>query len=151
MTQLNLSEIQEKARQSLAASRCASCDRSGSHTRRDFRDDTIHKNGLQPSTAIIITAQHGQSPQDPLLLKRIPDGPIIDAINEAWCEQQNPSAKPDPTSFCTNGLSANTITPLVVVGTDDDLWQSYLSVKTQPAADGWSFIRARRRGDRRRG
>jgi len=97
--------------------------------------ETIHKNGLQPSTAIIITAKHGQSPQDPLLLKRIPDGPIIDAINEAWCELQNPNAKPDPATFCTNGLSAGTITPLIVAGTDDDLWQSYLSVKTQAAAD----------------
>ena len=80
--------------------------------------DTIHKIGLQPSAAIIITAKHGQSPQDPLLLKRIPDGPIISAINEVWCEQQNPNAKPDPTTYCTNGLSAATITPLIVAGTD---------------------------------
>ncbi|MCW3049089.1 MAG: type phosphodiesterase/nucleotide pyrophosphatase [Solirubrobacterales bacterium] len=97
--------------------------------------DTIHKDGLQSSTAIIVTAKHGQSPQDPLLLKRIKDGPIISAINEAWCEQQNPTASPDPTTYCTNGLSAGTITPLIVAGTDDDLWQSYLSVKTQDAAD----------------
>ena len=39
------------------------------------------------STAIIVTAKHGQSPQDPLLLKRIDDGPIISAINEAWTAQ----------------------------------------------------------------
>jgi hypothetical protein len=97
--------------------------------------DTIHRDGLESSTAIIITAKHGQSPQDPLLLKRIDDGPIIGAINEAWCEQQNPSAAPDPATFCNNGLSGGTITPLIVAGTDDDLWQSYLSVKTQPAAD----------------
>jgi hypothetical protein len=99
--------------------------------------EAIHKDGLQPSTAIIITAKHGQSPQDPLLLKRIPDGPIIGGINEAWCEQQNPTAKPDPTTYCQNGLNASppTITPLIVAGTDDDLWQSYLSVKTQAAAD----------------
>jgi hypothetical protein len=69
------------------------------------------------STAIIITAKHGQSPQDPLLLKRIKDGPIIDAINAAW------TAK--------TGDKNN----LIVAGTDDDLWQSYLSVKTQGAAD----------------
>jgi Sulfatase/Type I phosphodiesterase / nucleotide pyrophosphatase len=79
--------------------------------------DTIHKSGLESSTAIIVTAKHGQSPQDPLLLKRIKDGPIIDAINSAW-EATHPS---DPT--------------LIVAGTDDDLWQSYLSVKTQEAAD----------------
>ena len=70
-----------------------------------------------------------------MLLKRIPDGPIISAVNEAWCEQQNPTATPDPPTYCTNGLSAGTITPLIVAGTDDDLWQSYLSVKTQAAAD----------------
>ncbi len=97
--------------------------------------DTIHKDGLQSSTAIIITAKHGQSPQDPLLLKRIDDGPIISAINEGWCEQENPTATPNPKTHCTTGLNGGTITPLIVAGTDDDLWQSYLSVKTQPAAD----------------
>ena len=97
--------------------------------------DEIHSQGLTGSTAIIITAKHGQSPQDPLLLKRIKDGPIIAAINEAWCEQQNPSQTPTPAAYCTAGLAANTITPLIVAGTDDDLWQSYLSVKTQTAAD----------------
>ncbi len=79
--------------------------------------DAIHDDGLAKSTAIIITAKHGQSPQDPLLLKRIPDGPIISAINAAW------RAKTGDTN------------PLIVAGTDDDLWQSYLSVKTQDAAD----------------
>ncbi len=69
------------------------------------------------TTAIIITAKHGQSPQNPLLLKRIPDGPIIDAINAAWTAKTGDSNK------------------LIVAGTDDDLWQSYLSVKTQDAAD----------------
>jgi hypothetical protein len=79
--------------------------------------DTIQADGLASSTAIIITAKHGQSPQDPLLLKRIKDGPIIDAINAAWTAQ--------------TGDQNN----LIVAGTDDDLWQSYLSVKTQAAAD----------------
>jgi hypothetical protein len=69
------------------------------------------------TTAIIITAKHGQSPQDPLQLKRIPDGPIIDAVNAAWTAQTGDQNK------------------LIVAGTDDDLWQSYLSVKTQQAAD----------------
>ncbi len=80
-------------------------------------DDAIQQDGAASSTAIIITAKHGQSPQDPLLLKRIPDGPIIDAINAAWTAKTG-----DPNS-------------LIVAGTDDDLWQSYLSVKTQDAAD----------------
>jgi hypothetical protein len=78
---------------------------------------TIHQDGLASSTAIIITAKHGQSPQDPLLLKRIDNGPIINAINAAWTAQ-------------TGDQNA-----LIVAGTSDDLWQSYLSTKTQAAAD----------------
>ncbi len=79
--------------------------------------DTIRRGGMASSTAIIITAKHGQSPQNPLALKRIQDGPIIDAINAAWTAQTGDQNK------------------LIVAGTDDDLWQSYLSVKTQAAAD----------------
>src|SRR3984957_494030 len=78
---------------------------------------TIRRDGLASSTAIIITAKHGQSPQDPLQLKRIDDGPIISAINAAWTAKTGDQNK------------------LIVAGTDDDLWQSYLSVKTQAAAD----------------
>ena len=81
-------------------------------------DDAIQANpATRGTTAIIITAKHGQSPQDPNQIKRIKDGPIIDAINAAWT-----AAHPG---------SGN----LIVAGTDDDLWQSYLSVKTQQAAD----------------
>ncbi len=69
------------------------------------------------STAIIITAKHGQSPLDSSQIKRIKDGPIIDAINAAWTARHPGSGN------------------LIVAGTDDDLWQSYLSVKTQQAAD----------------
>ncbi len=79
--------------------------------------DTIRRDGLASSTAIIITAKHGQSPQNPLLLKRIDDGPIISAINAAWTARTGDQNK------------------LIVAGTDDDLWQSYLSVKTQAASD----------------
>jgi arylsulfatase A-like enzyme len=46
----------------------------------------IHKQGLASSTAIIISAKHGQSPQNPLDLTRISDGPIIDHINDAWAK-----------------------------------------------------------------
>jgi hypothetical protein len=81
-------------------------------------DDAIQANPqTRGTTAIIVTAKHGQSPQNPLLLKRIPDGPIINAINAAWTAKTG-----DPNK-------------LIVAGTDDDLWQSYLSVKTQAAAD----------------
>ena len=51
----------------------------------------IKVNGLGASTAIILSAKHGQSPTLPSALTRIPDGPIIDALNAAWA-QFNPSA-----------------------------------------------------------
>jgi hypothetical protein len=38
---------------------------------------------LADSTAIILSAKHGQSPTDPNDLARVPDGPIIDAVNAA--------------------------------------------------------------------
>ncbi|HEY7814216.1 MAG TPA: hypothetical protein VIC62_13320, partial [Nakamurella sp.] len=69
----------------------------------------------------IITAKHGQSPQDPNKLVTVQDGPIIDAINAAW-------AKTHPGN-----------TKLIVAGTDDDVWQSYLSDNSQ-AAD--NFVKA---------
>jgi hypothetical protein len=77
----------------------------------------IHKDGLSASTTIIVTAKHGQSPQNPNELVTIKDGPIISAINAAWA-QANPSN-----------------TKLIVAGTDDDLWQSYLSDNSQAADD----------------
>jgi hypothetical protein len=80
-------------------------------------DQEIQSQGLAGSTAIILTAKHGQSPQDPNLLTRIQDGPIISAINAAWT-----AAHPG---------SGN----LIVAGTDDDLWQSYLSDRSQQAAE----------------
>jgi arylsulfatase A-like enzyme len=75
----------------------------------------IHKKGLANSTTIIITAKHGQSPLNPNQLVTVQDGPIIDAINAAW-------AKTHPSN-----------TKLIVAGTDDDLWQSYLSDNSQAA------------------
>jgi Type I phosphodiesterase / nucleotide pyrophosphatase len=39
---------------------------------------------LLDSTAIILSAKHGQSPQDPNDLTRIDDGPIIAAIDAGW-------------------------------------------------------------------
>jgi hypothetical protein len=46
--------------------------------------DAIRAQHLQNDTAIILSAKHGQSPQTPSALTRIPDGPIIDALNAAW-------------------------------------------------------------------
>jgi len=77
----------------------------------------ISAQGLASSTAIIVSAKHGQSPQDPNSLTRIKDGPIIEAINSAW-EEAHPGAG-----------------ALIVAGTDDDAWQSYLSDTSQQAAD----------------
>src|SRR6202035_3503680 len=48
---------------------------------------------LDGSTAIILSAKHGQSPQTPSALTRIPDGPIMDALNAAWA-----AAHPNETS-----------------------------------------------------
>jgi Type I phosphodiesterase / nucleotide pyrophosphatase len=83
-------------------------------------DEEIHAQGLADSTAIVVSAKHGQSPQDPDSLTRIKDGPIIEAIDAAWT-----AAHP--------GAGA-----LIVAGTDDDAWQSYLSDTSQRAAD---FVR----------
>lgn len=78
---------------------------------------TIHKEGLTGRTTIILTAKHGQSPQDPTKLVTVKDGPIIDAINAAWAQAHPGNTK------------------LIVAGTDDDLWQSYLSDNSQIADD----------------
>ena len=79
--------------------------------------EEIRAKGLTKSTTIILTAKHGQSPQDPNQLATVPDGPIVAAINSAWAQKH-----PDNTK-------------LIVAGTDDDLWQSYLSNNSQGAAD----------------
>jgi hypothetical protein len=81
----------------------------------------LRKEGLAGSTTIIITAKHGQSPIDPNELVTVQDGPIIDAINAAW-------AKTHPSN-----------TSLIIAGTDDDLWQSYLSDNSQSACN---FVKA---------
>jgi hypothetical protein len=80
-------------------------------------DQEIQRQDIAGDTAIIITAKHGQSPLDPNQLTRIKDGPIIDAINAAWT-----AAHPGAGN-------------LIVAGTDDDLWQSYLSDRSRQAAD----------------
>jgi hypothetical protein len=80
-------------------------------------DEEIDAQDLSGSTAIIVSAKHGQSPQDPNLLTRIKDGPIIEAINAAW-DAAHPGAG-----------------ALIVAGVDDDAWQSYLSDTSQQAAD----------------
>src|SRR5215472_16225744 len=77
----------------------------------------IAKRGLAGSTAIILSAKHGQSPTDPNDLARVDDGPIIDGINAAWA-----AAHP--------GAGA-----LVSFATDDDGMLLWLSDRSQAAAD----------------
>jgi len=77
----------------------------------------IRADGLARSTAIIISAKHGQSPTDPNDLARVPDSPIISAINAAW-KAAHPGAG-----------------DLVIFSTDDDVMQLWLSDRSQAAAD----------------
>jgi hypothetical protein len=77
----------------------------------------IKADGLAGSTAIIISAKHGQSPTDPNALARVPDKPIISAINAAWTAAHPGAGK------------------LVVFSTDDDGMLLWLSDRSQAAAD----------------
>ncbi len=77
----------------------------------------IGARGLAGSTAIIISAKHGQSPTDPNDLARVPDGPIIDAANAAW-KAAHPGAG-----------------DLIIFATDDDGMLLWLSDRSQAAAD----------------
>ena len=79
--------------------------------------NTIQADGETASTAIVLTAKHGQSPQNNAQLQRIDDGPIIAGVNAAW-------AALHPSN-----------TTLVVQEADDDglLW--WLSDRSQAATD----------------
>jgi hypothetical protein len=77
----------------------------------------IQKRGLAGSTAIILSAKHGQSPTDPNALARVPDSPIKSAINTAW-KAAHPGAG-----------------DLVIFSTDDDGMLLWLSDRSQAAAD----------------
>ena len=71
---------------------------------------------LEHSTAIVLSAKHGQSPDTPSALTRIPDGPIIDALNAAWA-----TAHPSSTS------------PLVAFSVDDDGMLIWLNDRSRTA------------------
>jgi hypothetical protein len=76
----------------------------------------IRAQHLEDTTTIILTAKHGQSPDTPSALTRIPDGPIVDALDAAWS-----AAHPAAT------------TPLVAFSIDDDAMLMWLSDRS-PAA-----------------
>jgi len=61
----------------------------------------LKDHGLDKSTVVILSAKHGQSPQQPSALTRIPDGPIIDALDAAW-HSANPSAANPLVAFSVN-------------------------------------------------
>jgi hypothetical protein len=71
---------------------------------------------LDRQTVIILSAKHGQSPQTPSALTRIPDGPIMDALNAAWA-----AAHPTAT------------TPLVAFSINDDGMLIWLSDRSNAA------------------
>jgi len=72
---------------------------------------------LADSTTIILSAKHGQSPQDGASLRRVDDGSIIDGLNAAW-------AVGHPSS------------PALVAGSiSDDAMLLWLSDRSQAAAD----------------
>ncbi len=82
--------------------------------------------GLSTSTAIILSAKHGQSPEDTSDLVRIDDGPIIDGLNKAW-------AAADPA-----WESAHNNAPLWLGGTDDDGIMWWLNDRA-PAATRFAY------------
>nr|WP_261554598.1 alkaline phosphatase family protein [Frankia tisae] len=81
----------------------------------------LKQTGQADSTAIILSAKHGQSPTDPNALTRVDDGAVIKALNAAWAKTHPGAAD------------------LVAFSTDDDILQLWLSDRSQAAAD---FARA---------
>src|SRR4029077_19499927 len=59
---------------------------------------------LERNTVIILSAKHGQSPQTPSALTRIPDGPIMDALNAAWAATHPAAAPLVPFSVNDDGM-----------------------------------------------
>ncbi len=72
---------------------------------------------LDRSTAVILSAKHGQSPMEAGALTRIGDGAMIDALNAAWH-----SAHPGAAD------------PLVAFSIDDDAMLLWLSDRSREAA-----------------
>ncbi|HEV7677057.1 MAG TPA: alkaline phosphatase family protein [Candidatus Dormibacteraeota bacterium] len=86
----------------------------------------LHARHLDKSTAVILSAKHGQSPVDITQLKRIDDGAILDALNAAWAAQQ--PSRPQPL-VPTNPVSGN------FWSINDDGMLIWLKDRSQFAAD----------------
>jgi Type I phosphodiesterase / nucleotide pyrophosphatase len=78
----------------------------------------LHTKGLEKNTVIVLSAKHGQSPQNPALLTRIDDGAIINALNAKW-HSTHPSA----------------VNPLVAFAVDDDGMLMWLNDRSPAATD----------------
>jgi len=63
--------------------------------------EAVEHRHLDRSTVIILSAKHGQSPQTPSALTRIPDGPIVSALNAAW-KAAHPTGNADLVAFSIN-------------------------------------------------
>lgn len=81
----------------------------GAMTRRIARDR------LTSSTTIILSAKHGQSPENPSALRRVDDGAIIAALNAGWAAHHPKAA------------------PLVAFSVDDDGMLLWLSDRSSAA------------------
>ena len=79
----------------------------------------LRKDHLDRSTAIILSAKHGQSPTQPAALTRIPDKPLLTGLNAAWTAA-HPGAG-----------------PLVAQATDDDAMLLWLNDRS-PAATSFA-------------
>jgi hypothetical protein len=77
----------------------------------------INAQGLGSTTAIILSAKHGQSPDTPSALTRIADGPIIDGLNAAW------------------QAATHTTATLVAFSIDDDGMLLWLTDRSAEATD----------------
>jgi Type I phosphodiesterase / nucleotide pyrophosphatase len=76
----------------------------------------LRDRGLAGNTTVILSAKHGQSPDDPARLTRIDDGTIIDQINAAW-------------------NAAGHSGDLVAFAVDDDGWLMWTNDRSQAATD----------------
>jgi Type I phosphodiesterase / nucleotide pyrophosphatase len=77
----------------------------------------INAQGLESSTAIIITAKQGQSPTNPNDFKRVNDATIVAGVDAAWAAVHPHAA------------------PLVAYTSDDDVMLWWLSNRSQAAAN----------------
>ena len=77
----------------------------------------LHFHHLDASTTVILSAKHGQSPDDAAALTRIDDGAVIDALNAAW------------------KAAGHTGADLVAASSDDDGMLMWLNDRSQAAAN----------------